>query len=269
MNEQTNWQPPTIKHGRYGEWLRNNVDWALSRTRYWGTPLPVWVCPQQHVTCVGLAGRAVRAGRARPDRAGPAPALRGRRGDHLPGLRRPARRVPEVIDVWYDSGSMPFAQFGAPLANEAEFERSFPAQFICEAIDQTRGWFYSLMAVSTLVFGRNSYENVVCLGLLVDERGRKMSKHLGNVLEPMPLMDAHGADAVRWFFAASGSPWATRKIGPARARGDRPQGAADLLEHGVVPGPVRERRGGQGAWMPGGGPRRPGRPAGRCSTGGC
>ena len=123
--------------------------------------------------------------------------------------------MPEVIDAWYDSGSMPFARHGAPLRNEAEFERSFPAQFICEAIDQTRGWFYSLMAVSTLVFGRSSYENVVCLGLVVDEHGRKMSKHLGNVLEPIPLMDDHGADALRWFFAASGSPWSTRRVGHA------------------------------------------------------
>ena len=124
-----------------------------------------------------------------------------------------ARRVPEVIDAWYDSGSMPFARHGAPRRNEEEFERTYPAQFICEAIDQTRGWFYSLMAVGTLVFGRSSYENVVCLGLVVDERGRKMSKHLGNVLEPMPLMEDAGADAVRWFFAAAGSPWSTRRIG--------------------------------------------------------
>jgi isoleucyl-tRNA synthetase len=127
----------------------------------------------------------------------------------------PAQRVPEVIDVWYDSGSMPFAQHGAPLRNEEQFAGAYPAQFICEAIDQTRGWFYSLMAVGTLVFGRSSYENVVCLGLVVDERGRKMSKHLGNVLEPMPLMAEQGADAVRWYFAATGSPWATRKIGHA------------------------------------------------------
>ncbi len=116
--------------------------------------------------------------------------------------------------MWFDSGAMPFAQFGAPHRNAETFAQSYPAQFICEAIDQTRGWFYSLMAVGTLVFGRPSYENVVCLGLLVDERGRKMSKHLGNVLEPIQLMEAHGADAVRWFFAASGSPWSTRKIGP-------------------------------------------------------
>jgi isoleucyl-tRNA synthetase len=215
QNERTHWYPPTIKHGRYGDWLRNNVDWALSRSRYWGTPLPIWTCPSDHYTCVGsLAELSDLAGL---DATGIDP--------HRPFvdevvLRCPecaglAHRVPEVIDVWYDSGAMPFAQYGAPLRNEDEFERSYPAQFICEAIDQTRGWFYSLMAVGTLVFGRSAYENVICLGLIVDERGRKMSKHLGNVLEPIPLMDRHGADAVRWFFAVSGSPWATRKIGSA------------------------------------------------------
>ncbi|HEY7013303.1 MAG TPA: isoleucine--tRNA ligase [Streptosporangiaceae bacterium] len=212
-NEMTNWYPPTIKDGRYGEWLRNNVDWALSRTRYWGTPLPVWMCPEEHATCVGslaelteLAGRDLSAldpHRPYVDEVTIA----------CPECGGEAHRVPEVIDVWYDSGSMPFARLGAPHQSQAEFERAYPAQFICEAIDQTRGWFYSLMAIGTLVFGRSSYENVLCLGLLVDERGRKMSKHLGNVLEPMPLMEAHGADAVRWFFAAAGSPWATRKIG--------------------------------------------------------
>jgi isoleucyl-tRNA synthetase len=213
-NEKTNWQPPTIKHGRYGEWLRNNVDWSLSRTRYWGTPLPLWTCDSGHVTCVGslaelggLAGQDLSAlDPHRPyvdDVAFPCPSCGGE-----------ARRVPEVIDVWFDSGSMPFAQWGAPLRNLGQFEQSYPAQFICEAIDQTRGWFYSLMAVGTLVFGKSSYENVVCLGLVVDEQGRKMSKHLGNVIEPIGLLDAHGADAVRWFFAASGSPWGQRRIGP-------------------------------------------------------
>jgi isoleucyl-tRNA synthetase len=214
-NEKTNWQPPTIKHGRYGEWLRNNVDWALSRTRYWGTPLPLWRCSQQHLTCVGsLAELSELAGRDLQDLDPHRPYV-----DEVTITCREcggqARRVPEVIDAWYDSGSMPFAQHGAPLRDEDAFERAFPAQFICEAIDQTRGWFYSLMAVSTLVFGRSSYENVVCLGLVIDERGRKMSKHLGNVLEPIPLMDAHGADALRWFFAASGSPWSTRRVGHA------------------------------------------------------
>jgi len=213
QNEQTNWQPPTIRDGRYGEWLRNNVDWALSRTRYWGTPLPVWICPADHATCVGslaelsgLAGRDLTA--LDPHRPYVDDIVIG-----CPQCGSRARRVPEVIDVWYDSGSMPFAQFGAPWRNEQEFSRSYPAQFVCEAIDQTRGWFYSLMAVGTLVLGRSAYQNAVCLGLIADDRGRKMSKHLGNVLEPLPLMDAHGADAVRWFFAAAGSPWATRKIG--------------------------------------------------------
>jgi len=212
-NEKTNWQPPTIKNGRYGEWLRNNVDWALSRTRYWGTPLPLWECPDGHLTCVGSL--AELSGLAEQDLSGLDP--------HRPyvddvtfpcptdGLE--AHRVPEVIDAWFDSGSMPFAQHGAPLRNLREFEEAYPAQFICEAIDQTRGWFYSLMAVGTLVFGRSSYENVVTLGHVVDEQGRKMSKHLGNVMEPMGLLNEHGADAVRWFFAASGSPWGQRRIG--------------------------------------------------------
>ncbi len=211
-NEKTNWQPPTIKHGRYGEWLRNNVDWAMSRTRYWGTPLPLWVCEDEHVTCAGsLPELSALAGR---DLAGLDP-HRPFVDDVViacPKCGGPARRVPEVIDTWYDSGSMPFAQLGAPLRHEAEFRAAYPAQFICEAIDQTRGWFYSLMAVGTLVFGQSAYQNVLCLGLIADDRGRKMSKHLGNVLEPIPLMDAHGADALRWFFLASGSPWAARKI---------------------------------------------------------
>jgi isoleucyl-tRNA synthetase len=212
-NERTNWYPATVKHGRYGEWLRNNVDWALSRTRYWGTPLPLWVCAEEHVTCVGsLAELSSRAGRDLTGLDPHRPFV-----DSVtfvcPSCEGVARRVPEVIDVWYDSGAMPFAQYGAPFRNEQEFSVSYPAQFICEALDQTRGWFYSLMAVGTMVFGRSSYENVVCVGLLVDETGRKMSKHLGNVLEPLPLMEAHGADALRWFFAASGSPWGARRVG--------------------------------------------------------
>ena len=213
VNEATNWQPPTIKHGRYGDWLRNNVDWALSRTRYWGTPLPIWQCAADHLTCVGSLAELSELAGADVTGIDPHRPFVDDIEISCPECESPAQRVPEVIDVWYDSGAMSFAQFGAPFRNEAEFERSFPAQFICEAIDQTRGWFYSLMTVGTLVFGRQAYENVVCLGLLVDERGRKMSKHLGNVLEPMQLMETHSADAVRWFFAVSGSPWSTRKIG--------------------------------------------------------
>jgi len=217
QNERTQWFPATVKEGRYGEWLRNNVDWALSRTRYWGTPLPLWICPDGHVTCVeSLAGLSELAGRElrgldphRPFVDSVTFACPGGEEGTCGGL---AQRVPEVIDVWYDSGSMPFAQFGAPLRGLPGFEASYPAQFICEGIDQTRGWFYSLMAVGTMVFGRSAYENVLCLGLLVDEQGRKMSKHLGNVLEPLPLMEQHGADALRWFFAATGSPWAARRL---------------------------------------------------------
>jgi isoleucyl-tRNA synthetase len=214
QNEKTNWQPPTIKDGRYGEWLRNNVDWALSRTRYWGTPLPAWECADEHVTFVGsLAELSSLAGSDLSDLDPHRPFV-----DDVvfpcPSCGQAASRVPEVIDVWFDSGSMPFAQWGAPQRNLDVFESAYPAQFICEAIDQTRGWFYSLMAVGTLVFGRSAYENVVCLGLVMDEQGRKMSKHLGNVIEPLGLLDAHGADAVRWFFAASGSPWGQRRIGP-------------------------------------------------------
>ena len=212
-NERTNWYPATVKQGRYGEWLRKNVDWALSRTRYWGTPLPLWVCSESHLTCAGsLAELSALAGRDLTGLDPHRPFVDGITFD-CPQCGTLARRVPEVIDVWYDSGAMPFAQHGAPLRNAEEFRASYPAQFICEALDQTRGWFYSLMAVGTMVFGRSAYENVVCVGLLVDETGRKMSKHLGNVLEPIPLMDEHGADALRWFFAASGSPWGARRVG--------------------------------------------------------
>jgi isoleucyl-tRNA synthetase len=211
-NSRTRWHPPTIRDGRYGEWLRNNVDWALSRTRYWGTPLPLWECGEGHLTCVGsLAELSGLAGR---DLSGLDPHRPFVDGVTLPcpECGGEARRVPEVIDTWYDSGAMPFAQFGAPLRGEAEFRAAYPAHFVCEGIDQTRGWFYALMAVGTLVTGRSAYSEVLCLGLITDAAGRKMSKHLGNVVEPVGLMDRYGADALRWFFLASGSPWAARKI---------------------------------------------------------
>ena len=215
QNEQTNWFPNSIKWGRYGDWLNNNVDWALSRNRYWGTPLPIWRCPDGHLTVVAsmaelseLAGQDVSAiDPHRPyvdDITMPCPTC---------GLT--ATRVPEVIDCWYDSGAMPFAATGYPLHNSDTFENQYPADFICEAIDQTRGWFYTLMAIGTLVFEESSYKNVVCLGHILDEDGRKMSKHLGNVLEPIGLMNEHGADALRWFMLASGSPWQARRVGHA------------------------------------------------------
>jgi isoleucyl-tRNA synthetase len=214
-NEQTRWVPDAVKWGRYGDWLRNNVDWALSRSRYWGTPLPIWRCAEGHLVCVGsLAELGELAGRRLDDLDPHRPYV-----DEVvvacPTCGAVASRVPEVIDAWYDSGSMPFAQWGYPWVpgSAEEFDRAYPAQYICEAIDQTRGWFYSLMAIGTMVFDRTSYQSVVCLGLILAEDGRKMSKHLGNILEPMSMMDQHGADAVRWFMACSGSPWAARRIG--------------------------------------------------------
>jgi isoleucyl-tRNA synthetase len=220
-NEKTNWYPENVKHGRYGDWLDNNIDWSLSRNRYWGTPLPIWRCAEGHLTCVGsLAELGELAGRElagldphRPfidEVTLPCPAKAG--GDACGAA---AERVPEVIDCWYDAGSMPFAQLGYPhAAGSAEkFAQAYPADYICEAIDQTRGWFYTLMAIGTLVFDQSSYKNVLCLGHILAEDGRKMSKHLGNILEPIPLMDRHGADALRWFMLAGGSPWSGRRVG--------------------------------------------------------
>jgi len=213
QNEKTNWFPDTIKEGRFGDWLNNNVDWALSRNRYWGTPLPIWRCEQNHLTVVGSRRElAERAG----DHAISVDPHRPYVDDitfACPQCSAVATRVPEVIDCWYDSGAMPFAQWGYPENNADTFEARYPADFICEAIDQTRGWFYTLMAIGTLVFEESSYKNVLCLGHILDEDGRKMSKHLGNVLEPIPLMDEHGADALRWFMLVSGSPWQARRVG--------------------------------------------------------
>ncbi|WP_166351454.1 isoleucine--tRNA ligase [Phytoactinopolyspora limicola] len=216
-NEKTNWYPETIKWGRYGDWLRGNVDWSLSRNRFWGTPLPIWRNDEDpsHLVCVeSLAELSRLAGRDLSELDPHRPYVDDVTFT-MPGVPGTFRREPHVIDAWYDSGSMPFAQWGYPHepGSEQVFNDSYPAQFICEAIDQTRGWFYTLMAVGTAVFDRSSYENVLCLGHIVAEDGRKMSKHLGNILEPIPLMDTHGADAVRWFMAASGSPWQSRGIG--------------------------------------------------------
>ena len=260
-NKGTNWYPEHIKWGRYGDWLNNNIDWALSRTRYWGTPLPIWRCPAGHQTCVGSrAELSELSGRDYSDLDPHRPFV-----DDVvfacPSCQQPAHRVPEVIDAWFDSGSMPFAQLGYPYADgSAEaFAKAYPADFICEAIDQTRGWFYSLMAVGTLVFDQSSYRNVLCLGHILAEDGRKMSKHLGNILEPISLMDTHGADAVRWFMAAGGSPWGSRRVGHttitetvrkvlmtylntvafqslyARANGWSPASAAERAGRGAVP----------------------------------
>jgi isoleucyl-tRNA synthetase len=214
-NERTRWYPDNVKWGRYGDWLHNNIDWALSRRRYWGTPLPIWRCEDDHQVCVGSRAELSELTGSDQSTLDPHRPFVDDVTFDCPTCGQEARRVPDVIDAWFDSGSMPFAQWGYPhVEGSAErFEDAFPADFICEAIDQTRGWFYTLMAVNTLVFDRSAYRNVVCLGHILAEDGRKMSKHLGNILEPIPLMDEHGADAVRWFMAASGSPWVARRVG--------------------------------------------------------
>jgi isoleucyl-tRNA synthetase len=211
-NEKINWQPPTIKYGRFGDWLKNNVDWSLSRDRYWGTPLPIWRCEDGHASCVGsfaelseLAGRDL-------SRIDPHRPYVDKIEFACPECGKDARRVTSVIDAWFDSGSMPFAQWHHPFQNKDVFERRFPADFISEGIDQTRGWFYSLLAIGTLIEGRNSYQNCVCLGLLLDAQGRKMSKSLGNVIDPWTVLDAQGADALRWYFLTSGTPWSARRV---------------------------------------------------------
>jgi isoleucyl-tRNA synthetase len=212
-NERTTWYPDRIKHGRYGDWLNNNIDWALSRDRFWGTPLPVWRndADPSRMVCVGsLAELQELSG---VDLADPHRPFVDEVTFTRDGEEGTYRRVPQVIDAWFDSGAMPFAQFGAPYRNADIARASYPADFICEAIDQTRGWFYSLMAIGTLVNDENAYRTVLCLGHILAEDGRKMSKHLGNILEPIPLMERHGADAVRWFMLCTGSPWSSRRVG--------------------------------------------------------
>ena len=209
-NEEIGWHPEHVKHGRFGKWLENNVDWALSRDRYWGTPLPIWEC-----TAEGCDERFC---------AGSVEELRERaRGTVPEDLHRPyidgvsldcercggeMRRVLSVIDTWYDSGAMPFAQFHYPFEGKEEFEERFPADYICEAQDQTRGWFYTLLAESTLLFDTSSYKNCVCLGLILDPEGQKMSKSRGNVVDPWDVLNAHGADAFRWYYLTAQQPWA-------------------------------------------------------------
>ena len=214
-NQSTDWHPETIKTGRYGDWLNNNIDWALSRNRYWGTPLPIWRCENKHEICVAsLKELGELAGKELSNLDPHRPFV-----DDITFACTECKeimvRTPEVIDCWYDSGAMPFAQWGYPHkpGSLERFKAAYPADFICEAIDQTRGWFYTLMTIGTLVFDQSSYKSVLCLGHILDKDGRKMSKHLGNVLEPIALMDQHGADAVRWYMLAAGSPWSARRVG--------------------------------------------------------
>lgn len=206
-NETVNWMPDNIKHGRFGNFLENIIDWGLSRTRYWGTPLPIWECECGHRHVVGSIAELKEMGINCPDDI----------ELHKPYVDKvklrcekcggEMKRVPEVIDCWFDSGSMPFAQLHYPFENKEAFEQNFPADFISEAIDQTRGWFYTLMAISTLLFDKSPYKNVVVLGHVQDEKGIKMSKHKGNVIAPMDILNDQGSDAVRWYFYSNSAPW--------------------------------------------------------------
>ena len=213
LNNTINWVPDHIKSGRFGNWLENNIDWSLSRERYWGTPLPVWECLEcKHRECVGsVAELSEKAGRDLSEL----------------DLHRPyvdevfwvcsdcggqMTRVPDLIDVWFDSGSMPIAQWHYPFENKDKFESQYPADYICEAVDQTRGWFYSLHAISTLLNDEVSFKNVICLGHIQDAEGRKMSKSLGNIVQPWDVLNAHGADALRWYLYTASPPGQERRF---------------------------------------------------------
>ncbi len=219
LNRQINWYPEHIRDGRFGNWLENNVDWALGRERYWGTPLPVWVCEEcGQQECVG----SVRELQSKVEGPNSEVWDLERLDLHRPYIdaltyRCPdcggtMRRVPEVIDAWFDSGSMPVAQWHYPFENQEKFEEQFPADFICEAVDQTRGWFYSLHAISTLLFNQPCFQNCVCLGLILDAEGEKMSKSRGNVVDPWTVINAHGADALRWYLYTASPPGNDRRF---------------------------------------------------------
>ncbi len=213
-NQTIDWHPDHIRDGRFGNWLENNVDWALSRDRYWGTPLPFWRCTD--CDTITVVGSRKELG----ERTGQDLDLFDPHRPYVDDITLPceacgseARRVPDVADAWFDSGAMPFAQWGYPHQNQDLFAQHYPADYICEAIDQTRGWFYTLLAESTLLFGDSAYKTCLCLGHIVDEDGRKMSKSLGNILDPFALIEQHGADALRWLMFADGNPWVSRRVG--------------------------------------------------------
>ncbi len=207
-NRTINWMPDNIKEGRMGNFLENVIDWGLSRERYWGTPLPVWKCEEGHLHVIGSIKELREMAITDP---GPDIELHRPFIDAVtircPECGKEMHRVKEVIDCWYDSGSMPFAQWHYPFEHKEEFEANFPADFISEAIDQTRGWFYTLEAISTLLFDKAPFKNCIVLGHVQDAEGRKMSKHLGNVVDPFVMLDKFGADALRWYFYTTSAPW--------------------------------------------------------------
>ena len=206
-NNTINWIPESIGKGRFGDWLENVQDWGLSRNRYWGTPLPVWQCECGHQDCIGSIEELKEKADNCPDEIELHRPYIDAVTIKCPKCGKEMHRVPEVIDCWFDSGSMPFAQHHYPFENKETFEKQFPAQFISEAVDQTRGWFYSLLAISTLLFNKAPYENVIVLGLVQDENGQKMSKSKGNAVDPFDALQTYGADAIRWYFYTSSAPW--------------------------------------------------------------
>ena len=206
-NNTINWIPESIGKGRFGDWLENVQDWGLSRNRYWGTPLPVWQCECGHQDCIGSIEELKEKADNCPDDIELHRPYIDAVTIKCPKCGKEMHRVPEVIDCWFDSGSMPFAQHHYPFENKETFEKQFPAQFISEAVDQTRGWFYSLLAISTLLFNKAPYENVIVLGLVQDENGQKMSKSKGNAVDPFDALPTYGADAIRWYFYTSSAPW--------------------------------------------------------------
>jgi len=221
-NKKINWYPETIGTKRFGNWLENANDWALSRDRYWGTPLPLWECGCGHNHAIGSIEELKLMSNNCPDDI----ELHKPYVDNVqitcPKCGKDMNRVPEVIDCWYDSGAMPFAQWHYPFENKETFEQNFPANFISEAVDQTRGWFYSLLAISTILFDKPAYKNVVVLGHVQDKDGQKMSKSKGNAVDPMDALNEYGADAVRWYFYSNSAPWLPNRFhGDAVVEGQR------------------------------------------------
>ncbi len=221
-NNTVNWIPPSIGKGRFGDWLENVQDWGISRNRYWGTPLNIWECECGYMQSIGSKAELRELAVDWPKKVSDTPREEGDIELHRPyidgvTIRCPKcgklmHRVPEVIDCWFDSGSMPFAQYHYPFENQEYFNEHFPAQFISEAVDQTRGWFYSLMAVSTLIFNKAPFENVIVMGHVLDENGQKMSKSKGNAIDPFEALDSYGADAIRWYFYISSAPWVPNRF---------------------------------------------------------
>ena len=207
-NKKINWIPESIGEGRMGNFLENVIDWGISRERYWGTPLPVWMCPDcGHYHVMGSRAELRKYAPDTPEDIELHKPMLDPITFKCEKCGGTMHREPVVIDCWFDSGSMPFAQWHYPFENKEEFERRFPADYISEAVDQTRGWFYTLSALSTILFDKPAFKNCIVLGLVCDKDGKKMSKHVGNVVAPADVLTKQGADAVRWYFYTASSPW--------------------------------------------------------------